>query len=63
MLSELTLSHFKSYGDQQTANLSPITLIFGQNSSGKSSLIQSLLLLKQSHLNLSTGEAGGLVFN
>ncbi len=63
MLSELTLSHFKSYGDQQTANLSPITLIFGQNSSGKSSLIQSLLLLKQSHTNIAASEAGGLVFN
>src|SRR5581483_2845462 len=27
--------------------LKPITLIYGQNSSGKSSIIQSLLLLKQ----------------
>lgn len=47
MLSELRLQNFKPFATMQTVRLAPITLIYGPNSSGKSSLIQSLLLLKQ----------------
>src|SRR5437773_8682295 len=38
---------FKSIGDVQTMELRPLTLLAGANSSGKSSLIQPLLLMKQ----------------
>lgn len=49
MLTELGLRNFKAFGDEmQRAPLAPITLIYGPNSSGKSSIIQALLLLKQS---------------
>ena len=49
MLSELRLRNFKAFGDkEQKAPLSKITLIYGPNSGGKSSVIQGLLLLKQS---------------
>lgn len=47
MLRTLILENFKSFGSRQTIPLAPITLIFGSNSAGKSSIIQSLLLLKQ----------------
>ena len=47
MLTELRLQNFKPFATMQTVRLAPITLIYGPNSSGKSSLIQSLLLLKQ----------------
>ena len=49
MLSELRLRNFKAFGDnEQKAPMSQITLIYGPNSGGKSSIIQALLLLKQS---------------
>lgn len=47
MLIEMTLENFKAFANRQTAKLAPITLVFGPNSAGKSSLIQSLLLMKQ----------------
>jgi type I restriction-modification system DNA methylase subunit len=48
LLTEVRVGGFKSFGDEQRVPLAPITLIYGPNSSGKSSLIQGLLLLKQS---------------
>ena len=49
MLTELGLRNFKAFGDiEQKAPMSKITLIYGPNSSGKSSIIQALLMLKQS---------------
>lgn len=48
MLKEITLENFKPFSKEQTAPIGAITLIFGPNSGGKSSLIQSLMLIKQS---------------
>ena len=47
MLTHLRLQRFKSWEDTGDMALRPITGIFGANSSGKTSLIQVLLLLKQ----------------
>lgn len=47
MFLEISLENFKAFADRQMAKLAPITLIYGPNSAGKSSLIQSLLLMKQ----------------
>ena len=47
MLTRLRLQNFKSWKDTGDVALRPITGLFGTNSSGKSSLIQALLLLKQ----------------
>ena len=47
MLSAMGINNFKPFGPEQTARLAPITLIYGPNSGGKSSIIQSLMLLKQ----------------
>lgn len=56
MLAELGLRNFKAFGDNEQDPdkmhrlwLAPITLIVGPNSGGKSSIIQALMLLKQSH--------------
>ena len=49
MLTELGLRNFKAFGDtEQKVSLSKITLIYGPNSGGKSSIIHALLMLKQS---------------
>lgn len=44
MLTSLSIENFKAFGRIQTIPIRPITLIFGANSSGKSSVIHSLLL-------------------
>jgi predicted ATPase len=46
-LLSLTLERFKSYSEATTIEFSALTVILGRNNSGKSSLIQALLLLKQ----------------
>lgn len=56
MLTYLGIENFKPFAELQSAELAPITLIYGPNSSGKSSLIQSLLLLRQSLTTPQTGD-------
>jgi predicted ATPase len=46
MLTGLRLGHFKPFADPQRVPIRPLTLIFGPNSSGKSSLIHGLLLAR-----------------
>ena len=48
MLKQIELKNFKAFSENGAiAELAPITLICGQNSAGKSSLMQSLLMLAQ----------------
>ena len=48
MLASLRVENFKSFRDTQIIELAPLTILAGINSSCKSSIIQALLLLKQS---------------
>lgn len=47
MLTKLRLQNFKSWEDTGEVAFKPITGFFGPNSSGKTSLFQALLLMKQ----------------
>ena len=47
MAKQLKIGNFKSFGKTQEINLKPITLIFGANSAGKSSIIQNLILIEE----------------
>ncbi len=47
MITELQAINFKSWKDTTKLKLAPLTGFFGTNSSGKSSIIQLLLMLKQ----------------
>jgi predicted ATPase len=47
MIKQLRIRNFKSLVDTGTLDIRPITILVGPNSSGKSSLIQFLLLLMQ----------------
>lgn len=47
MLKRLRIKGFKAWKDTGELRLAPLTVLFGSNSSGKSSLIQFLLMLKQ----------------
>ncbi|WP_240372051.1 DUF3696 domain-containing protein [Brevibacterium zhoupengii] len=51
-LSSVILENFKSISEETEIPLRPLTVVYGKNSAGKSSVLQSLLLLKQSvHAN------------
>lgn len=50
MLTHLQIQNFKTWRDTGPIRLAPLTVIFGQNSAGKSSLGQLLLALKQTAL-------------
>lgn len=47
MLKEIDISNFKSWESTGPVRLAPLTIICGNNSSGKSSIAQFLLMLKQ----------------
>jgi len=46
-ITRLRLRNFKSFADSGDIPLAPLTVIFGRNNTGKSSILQSLLLLRQ----------------
>jgi hypothetical protein len=62
-LTALRLGNFKAFSETQRIPLKPITLIFGPNSAGKSSLIHSLALMHEAHrkgqLDIFRTELGG----
>ena len=47
MLTELRIQNFKSWRDTGVMRFAPLTGFFGPNSSGKTSILQFLLMLKQ----------------
>jgi len=44
---KISVENFKAFATQVNAPLAPLTLIYGPNSSGKSSILDTLLILKQ----------------
>ena len=48
VISGVHLTNFRSFSNATKIPLRPITLLYGQNSAGKSSIIKALLLLQQS---------------
>ena len=48
MIGELKVSNFRLFDDEVTVRFRPITVLIGRNSSGKSSIVKFLLMLKQS---------------
>ncbi|NDV18271.1 AAA family ATPase [Pseudodesulfovibrio sp. JC047] len=55
MLRSIELDSFKAFGTATSIPLAPITLLYGQNSSGKSSILQSLNMLKQTRESRDSG--------
>ena len=52
-LAALRLANFKAFGSSQRVPLRPITLLFGANSSGKSSILHAMAL---AHNAVETGD-------
>src|SRR6267142_499309 len=46
-ITEIQVAGFKSISDEQSIEIRPLTILAGANSSGKSSMMQPVLLLKQ----------------
>src|SRR5215469_7442226 len=51
MLKSWSLQNFKSIVDSGELKLAPVTVLAGRNSSGKSSLLQSILMIAQTLSN------------
>ena len=51
MIDGIVLSGFRAFGERVEARFAPITLVYGPNSAGKSSLVKSLQFLRQSALD------------
>lgn len=47
MINKLSLSNFKCFGNEETISLSKFNVLYGKNGRGKSTIIQSLLVLAQ----------------
>lgn len=47
MITDLWIENFKSIGKRQHIPLRPITLLFGANSAGKSTVLHALLYLRE----------------
>lgn len=68
MFTQLRIKNFKAWHGQHEVELAPLSLFLGTNSAGKTSLLQMLLLLKQTaespdrrqHLNLG-GQRGDVL--
>ena len=54
MLHAIELENFKAFGKRARIPFAPITLIFGENSAGKSTILQALNLLKQTRESRET---------
>jgi hypothetical protein len=63
MLTAMHLGNFKAFADTQNIPIRPITLIFGPNSAGKSSIIHGLALaheaIRKGDLDIFRTELGG----
>ena len=61
MIDEVILKNFKAFEDETHFPLSRVTILYGKNGRGKSSLIQSLLLMSQTMRK--RGEVNTLLLN
>ena len=62
MITELSICNFKCFGSLTSIPMSRYTILYGKNGRGKSSMIQSLLLLSQS-LQENGGSLDSLAIN
>src|SRR6516165_8098323 len=64
-ISQIEVENFKGIGDRQTIQLKPITLLFGANSVGKSTILQALHylreILERANIDPDVTIAGGLM--
>lgn len=62
-LKQISLLNFKAFGDWQNIKIRPLNLIFGKNSSGKSSIFHAFLWIRHvlltENLNVYKPELGG----
>lgn len=61
-LTRVKFSSIKAFDSEQSIELAGVNLLYGANSSGKSSVIQSMLLLRQSAQRAYGADAGVLEF-
>ena len=67
IIRSLAIENFKCIGDEIRFSIKPITLLFGANSCGKSTLIQAIHYAREiflhENIDVDITESGGDVFN
>src|ERR1044071_1114833 len=65
LLTHIEVENFKGIGPRQAIDLKPITLLFGPNSAGKSTILQALHylreILERGNIDPDVTIAGGLI--
>ena len=61
MLKSISLENYKCFKDKTDIEIAPLTVLCGVNSSGKSSILKSLLMLKQTFEDTNTSDQ--MLFN
>ena len=61
MLKKISLNNVRSFRDLKDFELKPITVLCGTNSSGKSTILKSILMWKQTLENLT--DTDGFILN
>ena len=61
MLKSISLENYKCFKNKTDIDIAPLTVLCGVNSSGKSSILKSLLMLKQSYED--NNASNNLIFN
>ena len=59
-ITSITIENFKGIGDAVTIPIRPITLLFGKNSSGKSTVLQALLYMRELFLRFHQSDIFGI---
>src|SRR5215469_9372438 len=63
MLTSLEIKNFKGFAGRQRIDFSPVTLLFGPNNAGKSTILQALLylheLIERGSADVDRTELGG----
>lgn len=60
MIKSISLERFKAFSKLDDLEIKPLTILCGVNSGGKSSILKSLLLLKQSYENVASNNEATL---
>ena len=63
MLKSIGLENFRAFKKLDNLEINPLTVLCGTNSSGKSTIIKSILLWKQSIERTCTSSVRGFAYN
>ena len=62
MIAKLIIANLKGFASRTDIDLAPLTLLYGENSAGKSTILQALRLLREIHVDNTAQRVRGMPF-